>query len=248
MKYAIVTGISKGLGASIAKQFIEDGVHIIGVSRTKNEELANMAEEKQLDYVHYSCNLAYESELTDTFTSIYQYVQDKEAEYVYLVNNAGVIEPIEKVGSLDHKAVVTHMHVNVIAPILITDLALRTLGNNLYVINVSSGAAKRPVYGWGVYGSGKAALNQFTETMALEQQENGTDVHVIGFSPGVMDTEMQGVIRSSDEGAFQDVSKFREMKEKGILRDTDFVASTLYRHMKEGRLENGSIYRIDDLL
>ncbi|WP_284521581.1 SDR family NAD(P)-dependent oxidoreductase [Cytobacillus pseudoceanisediminis] len=48
MKLAIITGASKGLGASIAKRMITEGTGIISVSRTENPELAKLAAENQV--------------------------------------------------------------------------------------------------------------------------------------------------------------------------------------------------------
>src|SRR6202008_1576489 len=61
------------------------------------------------------------------------------------------------------------------------------------IINVSSGAAYRPLEGWSSYCSAKAGLAMLTRSLALET----TGVRVFGFSPGTIDTDMQVKIRAS---------------------------------------------------
>ncbi|MFZ0546164.1 MAG: SDR family NAD(P)-dependent oxidoreductase, partial [Candidatus Promineifilaceae bacterium] len=60
------------------------------------------------------------------------------------------------------------------------------------VINISSGAATRGTAGWAAYCAAKAALNQITRVLALEEPT----ITTLAVRPGVVDTEMQAVIRS----------------------------------------------------
>jgi len=61
------------------------------------------------------------------------------------------------------------------------------------IINVSSGAAYRPLEGWSSYCAAKAGLTMMTRSIALE----APGVRVFGFSPGTIDTDMQVKIRAS---------------------------------------------------
>ena len=63
------------------------------------------------------------------------------------------------------------------------------------IVNVSSGAAYRPLEGWSAYCAGKAGLAMLTRSIALETAGKG--IRVFGFSPGTIDTEMQVKIRAS---------------------------------------------------
>jgi NAD(P)-dependent dehydrogenase (short-subunit alcohol dehydrogenase family) len=67
--------------------------------------------------------------------------------------------------------------------------------NSGTIIDVSSGAAHRPMEGWGAYCSAKAGLAMLTEAIELE---SGTSaIRVFGLSPGVIDTDMQVAVRAS---------------------------------------------------
>lgn len=67
---------------------------------------------------------------------------------------------------------------------------------------------------------------------------------MISFSPGVMDTEMQEVIRKSKKEDFTEVEQFIEFNEKGMLRSPDFVASVILDLILNQELINGHVYDI----
>lgn len=85
-------------------------------------------------------------------------------------------------------------------------------------------------------------------TAGLELESNGSSSKVIAFSPGIMDTDMQVTIRSSSEESFADVNTFRNYKESGSLRSPDTVAGALVKLVLAENLENGKIYKVNDLL
>jgi len=66
MKYAIVTGVSRGLGLSIATHLLTNKIHVIGSSRQKSATIEGIDEENHVDYKHYSCDLADIEEIDKT--------------------------------------------------------------------------------------------------------------------------------------------------------------------------------------
>lgn len=248
MKYAVVTGASKGLGASIAERVLQEQFGLISISRNENPSLKQLAEENRLFYKHITCDLTNSRDTEQAFSTVAEIIFSSAENEVLLVNNAGVVEPIDRVGSLDHEAIEMSLQLNIAAPMIATNLFLQK-GNEtkLTIVNVTSGAAERPVHGWSVYCSTKAALNMFTKTVAVEQIHSG-HVTIIGFSPGIMDTDMQGVIRSSKEYSFQEVNKFIAYKENGMLRSTNVVADALIDLLLTEEVENGKIYSVNNLL
>jgi benzil reductase ((S)-benzoin forming) len=250
MNYAIVTGASKGLGASAAQRFIPEGIPVISVSRNENSALKQDAESAGVSYTHYSCDLSSAQQVQSVFSQICDDVF-QHADNVYVINNAGVIEPIDVTGELDPVLVQRNIQVNLSSPILISNLFLqkaKETGSRVIIANVTSGAGERPIQGWSIYCSTKAAVNLFTMTAGLELQNSGSSSKVIAFSPGIMDTDMQVTIRSSSEDAFADVNTFRNYKESGSLRSPDTVASALVKLVLADHLDNGKIYNVNNLL
>src|SRR5690606_28949408 len=62
------------------------------------------------------------------------------------------------------------------------------------IVNISSGAAHRPMFQWSAYCTGKAGVAMLTQCLALETREKG--IKVYGFQPAVVATDMQWKIRS----------------------------------------------------
>lgn len=251
MKYAIITGASKGLGEAIAKRLIQEQIAVVSVSRTENEDIKMLALEKGLFYQHYSCNLSLEEEVQEVFLEIAHCIFQKDPKEILMFNNAGAIEPIQTVGQLDPTPVVRSIQVNLIAPILITNLFLnkaQLTNTTIQVINVTSGAAVHSIEGWSVYCSSKAGVNMFTQTAALEQAQLNSNNKIIAFSPGIMDTNMQETIRSSSKEAFKDLERFKGYKEKNMLLKTDEVANALIDLLLSDNVESGKVYNIKELL
>ncbi|GGH77507.1 benzil reductase ((S)-benzoin forming) [Pullulanibacillus pueri] len=250
MKLAVITGASRGLGAAIAEGFIDKGYGLITVSRQENEALKRKASESQSLYAHFNCDLASPDQQLSTLEAIIHLLQEwGTAEALYLINNAGVVEPIEVVGEMGTEDLQRLMTVNILAPMVMTNGFVKAFTQEkLTVVNVSSGAALHPTHGWSAYGSSKAAVNLFTETAALEAQHIDAPHTFIAYNPGIMDTEMQGVIRSSGKQAFKDVEKFQGFKENGQLRSPEVVAQALIDLLIDKDPENGRIYNVNELL
>src|SRR5690625_4091327 len=116
MQLAIVTGTSKRLGFSISRLLLEQKIHVIGISRTENESLANIATQHEVTYEHLSNNLGDLSELKSCLEKINEWFSTKEVVKMYLVNNAAVLEPINHSRKIDLERLAFHVQVNATAP------------------------------------------------------------------------------------------------------------------------------------
>lgn len=252
MKYAVVTGTSRGLGHSIARFFLESGMHVIGVSRNETKQLQDLADDNSVTFQDYRCDLSDTADIDATFSKIIKKVYAEDPESVFLVNNAAMLEPVDQSKNQTPEELSKHVHVNTIAPMVITNLFLEKgseLDIPLISLIVTSGAANNPVYGWSAYCSTKASVNMYVKTVALEQDHLQTEHKILAFSPGVMDTGMQERIRESSEEAFKDVKKFRNYKEENLLSDVDMIGSVIVDVMNDKEsIENGKIYDIGDYI
>ncbi|MDQ0273010.1 SDR family NAD(P)-dependent oxidoreductase [Cytobacillus purgationiresistens] len=248
MKLAIITGASKGLGASIAENLLNKGIGILTLSRTENKELRLRASEKKVNYSHFSCDLTSASDLEQTMITMIEDIITINPEELYVFNNAAVISPIGNIGTIDHSELLKHTQINFNAPVMITNMLLKLTLTNIQIINISSGAGERPIQGWSIYNSTKAAINMFTKTVALEQKTAGTNHQIIAFNPGIMDTGMQESIRSSSQENFYDLAKFKNYKQTGLLKHPETVAAALIHLCLNEPVESGTVYQIADLL
>lgn len=250
MRWAIVTGVSRGLGESVAKLFLEQGINVYGISRSVNGELSDHARENNTLYKHFSCDLSDTTAIEDTCEQISDQIFMEDPSTLYLVNNAAVIDPVNQSMNIKSEDLVHHVQVNTIAPMVLMNLFLKKVTAEdvpLIGVTITSGAAERPVYGWSAYCATKASMNMYTKTVALEQEELKTGNKVIAFSPGIMDTDMQEKIRSNSQEQFAEIDTFRAYKENNLLKESDDVGGVLVDILTDGAtIENGKIYNVKD--
>jgi benzil reductase ((S)-benzoin forming) len=115
------------------------------------------------------------------------------------------------------------------------------------VLNISSGAAQRPVDGWAAYCASKTALNALSETTQKEQDLRGSGVRVWALAPGVVDTAMQAHIRTAAVGQFSEAGKFAGYKAEGQLQAPATVASSLANWLRTTSNKAPSVLRLSDL-
>lgn len=249
VKTFIITGSSRGLGAAIADQCLNNGDQCILISRSAHSELTINKDLVGAKHSFISMDLSDSSQLVPLIKKILAQVDENND--IYFINNAGVIDPIKTVGNLGQENLETSMRVNFMAPIVLTDAFLRHTKDwkqKKVMVNISSGAAKNPYQGWAAYCSTKAGLEMFTRVAGLEQAKEQYPTTLLSFSPGVMDTGMQETIRSADEKDFSDSPKFHGYKEKGLLRSPEFIAGKLLELLDDPKLENGKFYDIKDFI
>jgi benzil reductase ((S)-benzoin forming) len=93
------------------------------------------------------------------------------------------------------------------------------------LINISSGASTSAYAGWGAYCAGKSAVDMLTEVAQIEEEECGLRAYSV--APGIIDTDMQELIRSTDAANFPLVEKFHELKRDDAFSSVEFVARSL---------------------
>ena len=194
-KVALVTGASRGLGEGVARALGEAGAAVMLVARD-----GALAETVARDIVAKGGRAeAIACDVSD-YAAVEKVVAAARARLGgldILVNNAGVIEPIAEIATSDPKAWANNITINLIGAYNAVRAVLPGMlaeGGGT-VVNVSSGAAYRPLEGWSAYCSGKAGLAMLTR--AIELETKGRGIRVFGFSPGTIDTEMQVKIRAS---------------------------------------------------
>ncbi len=211
---AIVTGHSTGLGAAIAEQLLERGYAVLGLSRRTHTSLADhfpdMLTECQLDLADTAAIGA----LVDG--AIWRSFTDTNAR-ILLINNAGVLQPIDPAGQQGIARIARAVAVNVAAPLILTDAFIAATENtgDRRVLHVSSGAARSAYAGWSIYCASKAALDHHARSVNEDRRPH---LHIASVAPGVIDTAMQDQIREVDAARFPSVDRFRELKSGGHLQ------------------------------
>jgi len=232
MNLYILTGHTRGLGAALAQRIgRQPDNEIIALGRAPDGPIEGGAQ-LQVD-------LADIAAVESAFDRIEARIAGRRYEKAVLVNNAGVVSPVGMIDRVGPADIAASLAVNLVAPLVLMRRFLHataTLAKRCRVINISSGAGRRPIFGWGAYCGAKAGLDMATRVAALEAATARTGVEVVSLAPGVIDTAMQGVIRSSDPEEFVDVERFRQMKAAGELREPGDVADDILRLEASGKL------------
>ncbi|MCF6094356.1 (S)-benzoin forming benzil reductase [Microaerobacter geothermalis] len=249
MNHIIITGASRGLGEAITRKLLVPENHLFCISRKKNEELITKANKNEVSLDYYEFDLGSLENIENVMNNIFQKLDDTKVHSIALVNNAGVVKPIKPLEKCESDEIINNINVNLLAPMLLTSLFIRyTEGFKVdkRVINISSGAGKKPYYGWSCYCTSKAGLDLFTRCVGVEQQNKDYPVKILSIAPGIVDTDMQKDIRASNKEDFVDLKRFISYKEEGMLMSPEFVAEKIVRFLEED-FEQGGVIDIRDL-
>lgn len=207
-KVIVVTGASRGLGAALVELALAGGASVGACSRSQGPvSPAERALSQALDVTDGPAVEAFAQAVAERFGRIDLWV-----------NNAGLLAPIGKLADVDAGAYQALIDANVMGVFhgsaAYARIARRQGGGTL--INISSGAARNAYRGWSAYCASKAAVDRMSECLALEEA-GGLRVHSL--APGIIETDMQGLIRAQDERDFPDVDRFRSLHAEGALLD-----------------------------
>ncbi|KAJ3308472.1 hypothetical protein HDV04_001202 [Boothiomyces sp. JEL0838] len=205
-KVVILTGSSKGIGFSILKELLNANSIVVGCGRSP----ANFSHP---NYHYVQVDLSVPS---SAFT-LYNETIKKYNRIDSVIHNAGIIQ-FQNIKDIDTQQLALLFQINLFSGVELVKHCLPELRKNHgSVILVSSGAAVRPVVGWGAYCTSKAALNSFANILGVEEPLVAT----VAVRPGVVDTEMQTDIRKQGGGIMSENehSKFVGLKENGGLID-----------------------------
>ncbi len=249
MRYFIITGASKGLGEGIALELLDENHTLLCIARSKSENLLQLAAAKNCKLEFFSFDLSEHMKIHPLMDKIFTRINTDETEGIYLVNNAGTVHPVERVEDADPKEVDMHIRLNLLAPVLLSGAFIRKAKDipcTKRILNISSGAAQNPYYGWSCYCTGKAGLDMHGRCISEEQQDEPHPVETMGVAPGIIDTDMQTAIRSSSDRAFIHRKKFVELKESGQLIAPAVAGKKLARLLLSDEFKDGAITDIRD--
>jgi 3-oxoacyl-[acyl-carrier protein] reductase len=194
-KTAIVTGASRGIGHATALELASHGVNLVITARTLEalDETCNKARALGVEVLPIACDVAKFVEVEHAFQTAKTHFSSLD----FLINNAGMIEPIASLEKANPEAWARLIEVNLIGVFhtchaIIPHFLEHQTG---VIINLSSGAAHQALEGWSAYCASKAGVAMLTRSIALEFGSRG--IRSYGFAPGVVDTQMQSVIRAS---------------------------------------------------
>jgi NAD(P)-dependent dehydrogenase (short-subunit alcohol dehydrogenase family) len=194
-KVVFVTGASRGIGEAAALALGREGASVMLTARdgARAAEVARRIVDDGGKAAASACDV------TDygAFERLARETRERFGPVDVLVNNAGVIEPIAMIAEADPAEWARNVQINLAGAFNAVRAVLPAMlaAGKGTIINLSSGAAHRPLEGWSAYCAAKAGLAMLTRAIALETEGQG--IRVFGFAPGTTDTDMQVTIRAS---------------------------------------------------
>ncbi|WP_419951385.1 glucose 1-dehydrogenase [Methylobacterium sp.] len=200
-KVAVVTGASKGIGAAIAKNLAQHGAAIV-VNYASSRAGADAVVEAIMSAGGKAIAVKADVSKAEEAQVLIEAAVNQFGRLDVLVNNSGIYEfaTIEDVTEEHYRRL---FDVNVLGVLLTTQAAVKHLGENGSIVNISSAITHVHTPAAGVYAGTKGALNAISGVLANELAPRKIRVNVV--SPGFVVTEgthTAGVVGSDMEAGF----------------------------------------------
>jgi NAD(P)-dependent dehydrogenase (short-subunit alcohol dehydrogenase family) len=183
-----VTGAGTGIGRATARAFAAEGAHVVAIGRRADPLKETVARHDRITPLVADITAEGEPD------RIIRAVLETHGRLDVLVNNAGIVRS-GALGTLTAEMITVQLATNLVAPILLAQVALPLLEKSGGVIvNVSTSVGQRAWPGSSVYAATKTALELLTRSWAVELAPRG--IRVVAVAPGAIDTtigEHQGL-------------------------------------------------------
>jgi NAD(P)-dependent dehydrogenase (short-subunit alcohol dehydrogenase family) len=221
MKDVIVTGAGSGIGRAVAEIFSQKGARVFLIGRTEEKLIET---QKHLP----SASIAIAADITkrSDLGAIKTQLAKNNASISVVVNNAGVY----KMGSFEQESPedwMFHFNTNLFSAIHLTQIVWDDLKKNKgCVVNVSSTLGLRPIENTGAYSASKAAMNSWTQTLALEGAPAGVRVNAI--CPGLVDTPIHSYHNSKKPEMIALRERLNKLQPLGRVGTPEEIADAVY--------------------
>jgi 3-oxoacyl-[acyl-carrier protein] reductase len=184
-KVAVVTGASKGIGASIARHLGAEGASVVVNYASSKEGADKVVAEitgKGGKAIAVQGDVAKQADIDKLFSE----TKKKYGRLDILVNNAGVYEfaPLETITEAHFHKI---FNLNVLGLLLTTQAAVKQLGEGGSIINIGSVASRITPPTSAVYTATKGAVDAITGVLARELGPK--KIRVNSVNPGMVETE-----------------------------------------------------------
>lgn len=235
-KVALVTGGSRGIGAGIALRLAQDGADVALTYRQNAEQAAIVV--KQIEALGRRA-LVIQADGADP-TAVRDAVDRAAAELGrldILVNNAAVFL-VGAMGELGTAEVEQTIAVNIRAPYVAVQAALRHLGDGGRIISIGSNVGERAVFpGLALYSMSKTALVGLTRGLARELGPRGITVNLVNPGPTDTDANPADGPNAAAIAGFTAVGRF--------ARPADIAATVAHLASPEAGYVTGAVVNVD---
>jgi NAD(P)-dependent dehydrogenase (short-subunit alcohol dehydrogenase family) len=214
-KWSLVTGASSGIGRAVAIRLAnEPNSAVIAVARRETEllETQKMAAGNSIQAVVADVGTEEGREI------VISAVESISSPLKNIVHNAGMIGKIGRATEIDLESWRQTFAVNVDAPFFLTQKLVSHMTEGGRILHIGSGAAHNSFDGWSTYCTTKAALFMMYKCLRDELKEH--DILVGSLKPGIVESDMQQLIRQATEKDMAAVDAFRAFKSNEYSGDS----------------------------
>lgn len=189
---AIVTGAGSGIGAATALKLAEDGFALILVGRDA-KKLENIRRQVNTPCVAVAVDLTSQDAMNRVLEARASSVLS-DLPLQAVVNNAAIFHRLS-FGETSERVWREEFEINVFAPVRMIQKIAPILEDGGVILNVSSTLGLRPIAMTSAYSAAKAALNNLTQSLALELAPR---LRVLAVCPGLTDTPIHSFFGGDD--------------------------------------------------
>ena len=183
---AIVTGSSRGIGATIALDLARRGANVMITYTSPSSKVKAQAIVDEINNLNYgNAAISFQGDLRDAEVPeriVQEAIKSFNGFIDILVNNAAA-ELNKPLGAITTEDFASIYDLNVRAPTLLTQAVLPHLRRPGRIINISSVGGRAGFANLSMYCSSKAALEGLTRCWAAELGKDGTTVNAVAAGP-----------------------------------------------------------------
>ncbi len=183
-KIVVITGGTSGIGLAAARQFIKEGANVVVIGRSP-QSVSAAKKELGADGLAIAADVTKSAELD----SLFRQVREKYGRIDVLYANAGIAK-LGSVAETTEEVFDDILDANFRAAYFTVQKALPLLSDGGAIVFTTSWFDEVGVAGTSAVSASKAALRNFTRTLAAELI--GRNIRVNAISPGVIETPLFG--------------------------------------------------------
>lgn len=235
-KVALVTGGGRGIGAAVALRLAQDGADV-ALTFQHNQRRADDVVEQIKTVGRRGVAIRVDSADPAALTAVIARVAGELGRLDILVNNAGafLLGPLEELGLAEFEQTIA---VNVRAPFVASQAAVKHMSAGGRIVNIGSNAAERVVFpGFSLYSMSKTALIGLTKALGRELAPRAITVNLV--NPGPTDTELN----PADGPNADTINGFTALGH--YAAPADVAAAVAYLAGPDGRYVTGATMNVD---
>jgi benzil reductase ((S)-benzoin forming) len=233
-RLVILTGASRGLGAAMAGQLLTADTLLLTLSRHPAPALQDAARAVGATLEQWAIDVGHDVGAAARLEAWLHQHPAAGFSSAALINNAGLLGPVGPIDRSEAEQLAAVLRVGLEAPMLLTAAFLRATRSwaiDKRVLNISSGAGKRPIAGWAAYCAAKAGVDHYSRVVALDEVRLPNPARIVSLAPGVIDTDMQGELRAAEPAGFPEQFHFVELKASGQLPTPQAAAQRVLAYL-----------------